>query len=95
MSTNKALDVKDQETGDHNVLIVGESRDRKSPDPSPQERSQIWRIDRDGNGYFKIVSRWNGKPIDIPYGSRDPGTPLSQCDDNNQLNQRWKLMRIK
>ena len=44
-------------------------------------------------GSYKILSRWSGKAIDIPYGSKDQGTTLELCEDNNQANQRWMFKR--
>jgi hypothetical protein len=35
----------------------------------------------------------SGKVIDIPYVSKEPGTTLELCEDNNQANQRWVFKR--
>jgi hypothetical protein len=78
--TEMVLDIKDASKEDRAILIQGRMSEAKS---------QHWRIDRQVDGTYKILSRWSGKAIDIPFGSREPGTTLELAEDNNQPNQRW------
>ncbi len=82
--TRKALDIKDASKADRAILIQSKSSDAKS---------QHWRLDKQDDGSYKILSRWSGKAIDIPFGSKEQGKTLELCEDNNQGNQRWIFKR--
>jgi hypothetical protein len=82
--TGKVLDIRNASKEDRAILIQSTRSDAKS---------QHWRLDKQNDGSFKILSRWSGKAIDIPFGSQEQGTKLELAEDNNQGNQRWMFKR--
>jgi hypothetical protein len=57
--------------------------------------SQHWQLIPNGiDGSYTIVSRWSGKAVDIPFGSKERGTKLELVQANRQVNQAWRIIRL-
>ena len=52
--------------------------------------NQIWKIGKVGD-YYYFKSKWNGKAIDVPYGSASSGVQLQGFDYHGGNNQLWRL----
>lgn len=52
--------------------------------------NQQWKIEKAGDSY-KIISRQNGKVLDVANGNKDNGGNVQAWDDNGTSAQRWKI----
>jgi hypothetical protein len=93
LGTRLMLDVSG--FGTANGTPIDQFPDKRSiGDPNIDTRNQQWNIIPVDNGYYKIVSVWSGKVLDIPGFSQDNGAKLQQFDDNGGTNQQWQLVLV-
>ncbi|HEY6723712.1 MAG TPA: RICIN domain-containing protein [Polyangiaceae bacterium] len=58
------------------------------------ESGAVWRLNYDGEGYFRLTNAAGDKIIDVPDESTEPGTHLHLWDDNGGDHQVWRLVDI-
>ena len=56
---------------------------------------QMWKISRDGDGYYRLENVWSGKSLDSTGGSPIPGRRLQVwTTDLNNPNQKWVITSV-
>ena len=57
--------------------------------------NEIWKISRDGDGYYRLENAWSGKSLDSTGGSPIPGRQLQVwATDLNNPNQKWVITSV-
>ena len=51
--------------------------------------TQLWRFEKLSDGSYYIVSRYNGKVLDVEAGGYNDGTRVQVYDGSYQYNQKW------
>lgn len=51
----------------------------------------VWRLNREGDGTYKITSAQNGKVLDVQRAGTEDGTKVGTYEDKTEGNQRWIL----
>ena len=56
---------------------------------------QMWKISRDGDGYYRLENVWSGKSLDSTDGTPIPGRQLQVwTTDLNNPNQKWVITSV-
>ena len=55
------------------------------------EVQQKFKLEYDGNGYYKIKNVNSGKVLDVEWGGMTSGTNVWQYEDNNTDSQKWVI----
>jgi hypothetical protein len=62
---------------------------------SDQSLEQAWQMVPTGGGFFKLVSRANGRPLSVPRDSTANGVALSTRPDQNLGSQQWQFTQAR
>lgn len=80
------------------LLSVDGSPNENSSDVVQNEQAlasgAAWRLNYDGEGYFRFTNDSGDKVIDVPDEATEPGTHLHLWDDNGGDHQKWRLVDI-
>jgi hypothetical protein len=80
------------------LLSVDGAANENSSDVVQNEQASAsgaaWRLNYDGEGYFRLTNDSGDKVIDVPDESTEAGTHLHLWDDNGGDHQKWRLVDI-
>jgi hypothetical protein len=62
---------------------------------SDQSLEQAWQMVPSSDGFFKLVSRANGRALSVPSSSTADGVALSTRPDQNLLSQQWQFTQAR
>lgn len=58
------------------------------------QASSVWRLNYDGEGYFRLTHETGGKVLDVPDEAEEPGIAVHLWEDLGGDNQAWRLLDL-
>lgn len=81
-SSGMAIDVEEQSKDNNAAICQTKTGDSKS---------QLWKFETAGHGYYQIINQASGKVLAVPNSSTSKGTQLIQTNKGDEDNKQWKI----